>query len=173
VPYPWAATGRYDGAEYELNHMANLVREITCGDGQVRPVEFRFSYHCFTETDNRAGDIRTRFVDPEFPSERRVFCPHRWFLSRRLREYLSREIDGERLIEDSAFQWMWRKAVPGISKPYAVYLKFGVPLPRGPIIVNVNTAYIKTDFRRQKDSEMRFSALLTVAAVEKRIPGKA
>ncbi len=168
LPHPWTQKGSYDGSEYDLGHLAHLSRNVPCTDGQVRIVEFRFNYHCFTE-DQRGTDFRKRFVDPDFPDEKRVFCPYRWFLSLHLKSIFNNEIDRERLRKADGQQWVFIKRLSGISKPYAVYMKICPGAPGGPLIVLVNSAYTKTDAQFQQREE-RFAFLLTVAAKSGRVP---
>ena len=120
MPTPWRTRGQYDGADYDLDHLAHFRRTIQLADGSDQCVEFRFGYHCFTEENKRSADYRKPFADGDHPHEKRLFCPQRWFLSRQLPVALKGPLDAARLVAVPDFQWVWRLRVEGISLPYAI-----------------------------------------------------
>ncbi|MBI3446407.1 MAG: hypothetical protein HY055_13885 [Magnetospirillum sp.] len=75
----------------------------------------------------------------------------------------------QRLRYANGLQWVYHHRIDGISSPYAIYLKFAPGRAGGPIVVNVNSAYIKADFQRQ-GPEKCFDLLLLEASQGK-IPG--
>ena len=170
MPYPWKNKGRYDQAEFYLDHLADYNKKYEFEDKKISySVKYKFHFHCFTDHTNKSGEHRTPFEDHNFPGEGRVFCPHRWWLSLRLPDILGNSIAGKRLFYAGGLQWVYNHRLINISIPYTIYLKFAPGTPSGPIVVNVNSAYMKADFQKN-GPERRFDLLLADAQAGK-IPG--
>jgi len=136
----WQQQPRYDGASFELSHLKPLDRTLVTGSGQSVPLRFRFSSHCCTDKPGRR-DLGTRITDDTRPDEVRYFCPVRWFLSLRL-PGLVKSLDAHRLAPTPGYQWLLIERLPGISLPWAVWLKVMPGSPCGPMIVGVESAYL-------------------------------
>jgi hypothetical protein len=147
LPHPWNKTAKYDWADYELDpHFGPYRRDVVLPGGGKQTVEFRFDYHCFTEDNIKASDHRSRFIDSGAPAaDNRVFCPQRWLLLFGVRQDLLGAIDAARLMDVGGYNWMWLRNVPGIKSPHAVFLKVA-PRPLADVlIVNINSAYVRTN----------------------------
>ncbi|WP_148219265.1 hypothetical protein [Azospirillum sp. B510] len=170
MSYPWKDKGRYDRGNFSLDHLRNYTHTYKSSDGTTSyPVVFKFHFHCFTDHQNSTGDHRVPFEDPDFPGENRLFCPHRWSLSKRLSQILGGPIEGKRLYYAGGLQWVYNHRLLDIDIPYAIYMKFSPGPPGGSITVNVNSAYTKADFQKS-GPEKRFDLLLADARAGK-IPG--
>lgn len=170
VPHPWRLKGRYDRADFDLNHLIDYQHTYSSPDrAQSYLVKFKFHFHCFSDHQNKIGDHRSPFDDHNFPNEGRVFCPHRWWLSLRLPDILGNSIAGKRVFYADGLQWVYNHKLLNISAPYTIYLKFAPGSPGGPIMVNVNSAYMKADFQKS-GPDKRFDLLLADARAG-RIPG--
>jgi len=55
---------------------------------------------------------------------------------------LTRALDTARLTPASGYQWLDTERIPGISLPWAVWLKIVPGSPTGPVIVAVESAYL-------------------------------
>ena len=104
------------------------------------PLLFRFSYHCCTDKPGKRGP-GTRILEDTRPAEDRYFCPARWFLSLRL-PALARSLDTARLTPAPGFQWLHTERIPGISLPWAVWVKIVPEPPGGATVVGVESAYL-------------------------------
>jgi hypothetical protein len=136
----WCQKPRYDGADYDLAHLKPLDRVMIAHTGERIPLVFRFSYHCCTDKPGKR-DLGTRIQEETRPAEVRYFCPVRWFLSLRL-PALARSLDTARLTPAPGFQWLHTERIPGISLPWAVWLKIMPGPPGGATVVGVESAYL-------------------------------
>ena len=168
MPYPWPNKGRYEVIEYGFEHLKDLDRTIKCVAEIDRSVQFKFSYHCFTDSLKKSGDFRRRFVDPGVPDEDRVFCPKRWLLSLKLADLMRSGIEKKRLVSTAGCQWVLNERIPGMSRPYVIYFKFGIGRPGHPLVINVNSAFVRGD-GEVKGQRYRFTAILKKAADGERV----
>ena len=136
----WHQKGRYDGADYDLEHFRPFDRIMIARTGKSIPLLFRFSYHCCTDKPGKR-DLGSRILEETRPAEDRYFCPVRWFLSLRL-PALARSLDAGRLAPAPGFQWLHTEPIPGISLPWAVWLKVMPGPPEGATVVGVESAYL-------------------------------
>jgi hypothetical protein len=136
----WQQKPRYDGAEYDLAHLKVHDRIMVAQKGDSIPLRFRFSYHCCTDKPGKR-DLGARIREEFRPEEDRYFCPVRWFLSLRL-PALARSLDTARLAPVSGYQWLHTERIPGISLPWAVWLKVMPGPPGGATVIGVESAYL-------------------------------
>ncbi len=136
----WQQKPRYDGADYDLAHMKPIERIMIAPKGSSIPLRFRFSYHCCTDKPGKR-ELGSRIRDQTGPEEDRYFCPVRWFLSLRL-PALARSFDTARLAPVAGYQWLYTERVPGISLPWAVWLKVMPGPPGGATVVGIESAYL-------------------------------
>jgi hypothetical protein len=169
LPHPWPVKPSHNGASYEVTHLAPITRAIVCSDSVERKVQFRFGYHCFTET-RKPMDATLLFRDLDYPDEQRVLCRERWYLSWRLVRFIN-GLEKERFIDAGGAQWQYNHRIQGIDRPYSIFLKFSLALLNQPMIINVNSAYIKAD-ARLTGNDTRFDVLLTKAATSSKVPGR-
>lgn len=139
VPF-WQQKPRYDGADFDLAHLRPFDRSMAGHRTETVPLRFRFSYHCCTDKPGRR-DLGSRIREESRPAEDRYFCPVRWFLSLRLTA-LTRALDAARLTPAPGYQWLHTERIPGISLPWAVWLKILPGSAAGPAIVAVESAYL-------------------------------
>ncbi len=131
---------RYDGADYVLAHMKPIERITIAPKGGSVPLRFRFSYRCCTDKPGKR-DPGSRIQDQTRPEEDRYFCPVRWFLSLRL-PALARSFDGARVAPVPGYRWLYIERVPGISLPWAVWLKVMSVPPGGATVIGIESAYL-------------------------------
>src|SRR4051794_17109448 len=136
----WQQQPRYDGASFALSHLNPFDRTLVTASGQSVKLRFRFSSHCCADKPGRR-DLGSRIVDDARPDEVRYFCPVRWFLSLRL-PALVKSLDAHRLAPAPGYQWLLTERLPGISLPWAVWLKVMPGSPCGPMIIGVESAYL-------------------------------
>lgn len=176
MPYPWTNNpGKYESIQYQMDHLADLSRNITDSSGVSRQVIFRFSHHCFTDSSKKANDFRTDFVDPLVKDDdKRVFCPKRWLMSRDLVKLLRNDLSKVDINSVSDDQWVWNQIVPGISKPYCVFFRFGEAQVGYPLIIEVKSAYVRGGGRVKGDEDRFIGVLKAVCAPDKALaPAKA
>jgi hypothetical protein len=151
VPFPWQGNpGKYESINYTMDHLADFKRNVTDSGGTARQVLFSFRYHCFTDSPKAGGDFRTKFVDPAFHWENRVFCPKRWFLSRDLVKFLAGDLSKIDVVDASdqiGPQWVWNHHIPSIDKPYSVFFRFGASQRDCPLPIEIASGYIKSGGR--------------------------
>lgn len=136
----WQTRPRYDGVEYDLAHLAPLDVIMSPAAGNSIPLTFRFSYHCCS--DKLGGrNLGTRIVDATRPEEERYFCPVRWFLSLKLAAW-ARASESIRINPAPGYQWIHSQKIPGISVPWAVWLKVMPGPPGGKTVVGIESAYL-------------------------------
>jgi len=80
-------------------------------------------------------------------------------MSRDLVKWLESDLSRIDVVFVGDDQWVWNKTVPGISKPYCVFFKFGVAQVGYPLIVDVKSAYVRGG-GRLKGGEDRFIGVL-------------
>jgi hypothetical protein len=127
-------------ADYDLSHLKPLDRVMTARTGDSIPLQFRFSYHCCTDKPGKR-DLGARIREDTRPEEDRYFCPARWFLSMRL-PALARSLDTARLAPVPGYQWLHTERIPGISSPWAVWLKVMPGPPGSATVVGVESAHL-------------------------------
>jgi hypothetical protein len=136
----WQQKPRYDGAEYDLSHLKPLDRPLATHKGESIPLRFRFSYHCCTDKPGKR-DLGARIREETRPEEDRYFCPVRWFLSLRL-PALALSLDTARLAPVPGYQWLHTERIPGISLPWAVWMKVMPGPSGGATVIGVESAYL-------------------------------
>ena len=137
---------------------------MTCVAGNTHNVLFKFSHHCFTDSQQKAGDFRFPYIDPAIQDPKpRVFCPMRWMLSQRLVELIKSGIERKSLALTDGCQWVLNEDIAGMSRPYVVFMKFGAPRPHNPLIININSAFIRSE-GKIKGNMYKFPLLLKRAA---------
>lgn len=136
----WRQKPRYDGADYDLAHMTPIERIMIAPKGGSVRLRFRFSYHCCTDKPGKR-DLGSRIHEDTRSEEDRYFCPVRWFLSLRL-PALARSFDSARLAPVLGYQWLCTERVPGISLPWAVWLKVMPGAPGDATVVGIESAYL-------------------------------
>jgi hypothetical protein len=143
-----------------MDHLADLLRNVTDSSGISRQVLFRFSHHCFTDSSRKENDFRKEFIDPDVPDSKiRVFCPKRWLLSRDLKNWLSNDLSKLEVVPTLAEQWVLNADIPGIDKPYCVFFKFGQAEVGYSLNIEVKSAFIRGG-GRVKGEKDRFIAVL-------------
>jgi hypothetical protein len=176
VPFPWTNNpGRYESIEYQMTHLADLARNVTDSSSVSRQVIFRFSHHCFTDSSKKLNDFRRVFIDPLIKDDgQRVFCPKRWLMSRDLVKWLESDLSRIEVVSVGDDQWVWNKTVPGISKPYCIFFRFGVAQVGYPLIVDVKSAYVRSGGRLKGNEDRFIGVLKTVCEPDKAlVPAKA
>ena len=161
MPFPWTDNpGKYESIQYKMDHLADLLRNVTDSSGISRQVLFRFSHHCFTDSSKKENDFRKEFVDPAVPDSKiRVFCPKRWLLSRDLKNWLNNDLSKLEIVSTSAGQWVLNADISGIDKPYCVFFKFGQAEVGYSLNIEVKSAFIRGGGRVIGDRD-RFIAVL-------------
>jgi len=136
----WQTKSRYDGAEYDLSHLAPLSITMQLSGGKSIPLMFRFSYHCCSDKIGKR-DLGTRINENTRPDEERYFCPVRWFMSLKLPSRV-KSLETVRLAPVPGYQWIHTEKVTGISIPWAIWFKVMPGPPGGATVVGVESAYL-------------------------------